>query len=156
MTRNRRFDTSFDSARPGSGLPTGDDPRGRQRDMTTPPTDPRPHGDAAYPQRFAGERLRQRRHELDLTRAAVAAGARLSRAAVKAMEHNRIRPSDEAFARLCNVLGLTAASGRERLMVPGPPDNRPTEYASEATAADKSPRRRDGRRLAALVRRSRR
>jgi transcriptional regulator with XRE-family HTH domain len=98
------------------------------------PTDPRPH-DGAFTQRFAGEHLRQRRRELDLSRTAVARAAGLTPATVKAMERNRVRPSDAAFARLANVLGLTDEAARARLMVAGPVDQRPTEFASEVATA---------------------
>jgi transcriptional regulator with XRE-family HTH domain len=105
----------------------------------------------AYTQRFAGERLRDRRRELGLSATALANAAGLSRGAVKSMERNRIRPSDATFTRLSNVLGLTAGDARARLMVPGPPDHRPTEFASEAKSAESNIPRQRTRRLAAML-----
>ncbi len=102
----------------------------------------RPHdGDVPFTQRFSGERLRQRRRELNLSVRHVALAVNLSPGVIKAMERNRVRPSDGTFAALCNVLGITAEDGRARLMVPGPPDHRPTEWASEADATPGRPRR---------------
>ena len=85
--------------------------------------------------RFDGHRLRNERAAVGLTRKHVATAANLTGAMVKAMEHNRVRPSDAAFARLCNVLGLSADAGRARLLGPGPADPRPDEYPVVAREA---------------------
>jgi transcriptional regulator with XRE-family HTH domain len=95
---------------------------------------------ATHTMRFDGHRLRAERIAVGLNRRHVATGANLTSAMIKAMEGNRVRPSDAAFARLCNVLGLTIAAGRAKMMVPGPADHRPDEYAVAARVSTR-PRR---------------
>jgi transcriptional regulator with XRE-family HTH domain len=86
--------------------------------------------------RFNGRRLRARREALGLTKAQLAARADLSRAALKAMEQNRIRPSAAAFERLCVVFRLSYDAGRAELMQPGSAnDHRLTELDSSAAGS---------------------
>ncbi len=105
--------------------------------MTSPVPSPRSGADP-IPNRFDGYALKAFRCKSGLSRTTVASRAQLSRAALKSMERNQIRPSEGAFRRLCEALGVSVEIGTASFTCPGPADHRPMEFAAMAAAADRS------------------
>jgi transcriptional regulator with XRE-family HTH domain len=96
------------------------------------------NGADPVPHRFNGHALKAYRSARGLSRAALSQRAQLSRPTLKAMERNLIRPSDGAFKRICDALGVSVDTGRAGFCGPGPADHRPMEFSAEAGAAERS------------------